>query len=435
MTIYAIKTSAIDKRISGYQSFQVGIVSVGVTKIFVVAVRAIILKGFACTLRLGNRRKERLFGAECGLLSDNKSNANGTLRTVILRYLTAISLLPSTALCGYFDVVDLSAESLPPRSKEASLGKLFAMLERIKEPEKNEYESYLQYFKRREAWLEQLPYREDRLIAIRLDAVSKYDPEEKRLVIKAGTDNCGHFSHAVKGIKVSSEKTRFEPYVARNALGSAVTVNESTETFYCISASVASFSVSAEPSRARNLKDGFSVIYVGRLQYPYILASDYVSDRPTLNRPYSLHERVAVANFEVKQVLLAEKNTRKVVDKIDSSVSIENHLKVFRRNNNYCRPDENGYIDANGNNELHLLIWRGCSSQAVEMIKLSDPSIFHHKNKFGATPLHLAVSKEDERSIYYLLAAGANPDVKDAQGESPRDLASRKGGRLHRFFN
>jgi len=46
--------------------------------------------------------------------------------------------------------------------------------------------------------------------------------------------------------------------------------------------------------------------------------------------------------------------------------------------------------------------------------------------KDGATPLHWAVGRGCVDCVRVLMAAGANPDAKDANGQSPRKLAKDK---------
>lgn len=345
-----------------------------------------------------------------------------------------VSILPSVVIGGYFESIDINAETIPPISKELGFKELFSKLSKIKEIEKSEYETYIDYFRRREAWFESAQFNSE-LVAIRIDPSSRYDAESQELIIsQAVSKGCGQFSRSLTGIEVFSEKTKFDPYVAQNNLGARVVISESTRTVYCVSVDSISFRVSLESSQAKQLKDNYSIVYVGKLVHPFTLSEDYFSEKPTMSNPYSIHEKAVMANLLIHQVWLVDNKTRKTVQRSADSLGTGRHQAAFRKNNKYCTPYADGYIDANGNSALHLLIWRGCASQAVEIVKSADRNVLNHRNKFGATPLHLAILKNDERSIYHLLAEGADPDVRDGNGESPREQVRKKNTQIQRFF-
>jgi len=81
-------------------------------------------------------------------------------------------------------------------------------------------------------------------------------------------------------------------------------------------------------------------------------------------------------------------------------------------------------LDSDGNTPLMLvnLFYNNPINYTKLLIKMgADPNIVHHE--FG-TALHSAVTPVPHyESAKYLLSVGANPFIKDSEGETPYDLA------------
>ncbi len=70
--------------------------------------------------------------------------------------------------------------------------------------------------------------------------------------------------------------------------------------------------------------------------------------------------------------------------------------------------------------------------EVVEVLIDENPSVVNYQNKGGSTPLHIAVngairSHENEGIIKMLLEAGADPDIPNNKGITPRQLAEQRG--------
>jgi hypothetical protein len=59
------------------------------------------------------------------------------------------------------------------------------------------------------------------------------------------------------------------------------------------------------------------------------------------------------------------------------------------------------------------------------IVELSNTNINYSLDKrTGWTPLHVAAKNNQERVVWHLLAAGADPSIKDHQKKTPRELAT-----------
>lgn len=85
-------------------------------------------------------------------------------------------------------------------------------------------------------------------------------------------------------------------------------------------------------------------------------------------------------------------------------------------------------LDANGNNALHIAIWHGQTKRALRIIEQKSVDL-NSVNRFGATALHLAVTKENAKIVQTLIDAGANPNIRNNNGATPVVDATEKGSR------
>lgn len=85
-------------------------------------------------------------------------------------------------------------------------------------------------------------------------------------------------------------------------------------------------------------------------------------------------------------------------------------------------------LDANGNNALHRAIWDAQTKRALRIIEKKSVDL-NSVNRFGATALHLAVTREDAKIARALIDAGASPDIRDNDGATPVMDAKMKGNR------
>lgn len=81
-------------------------------------------------------------------------------------------------------------------------------------------------------------------------------------------------------------------------------------------------------------------------------------------------------------------------------------------------------IDENGNSALHIAIWNKNTERAIQIIQEKETNI-DLQNKFGDTPLHMAVSKNNRKLVEEILRAGANKTIHNNAGSSPLELAEK----------
>lgn len=81
--------------------------------------------------------------------------------------------------------------------------------------------------------------------------------------------------------------------------------------------------------------------------------------------------------------------------------------------------------DESGRTPLHYAA--GVGASGVEML-LSAGAAVNAQADDGRTPLHVAVNRGSVSSVDALLRAGGDADLRDAQGQSARDLLPRRTG-------
>ena len=76
------------------------------------------------------------------------------------------------------------------------------------------------------------------------------------------------------------------------------------------------------------------------------------------------------------------------------------------------------FIDEDNNNYLHYLIEKNDEYELNEFLKENDVSkIINNYNNNGKTPLHLAVSKNNQKASKLLIEYGASKDIVDNKGQ------------------
>lgn len=91
-------------------------------------------------------------------------------------------------------------------------------------------------------------------------------------------------------------------------------------------------------------------------------------------------------------------------------------------------------LDGNGNNALHSAIWHDQTKRALRIMEMKSVDL-DGKNRFGATPLHLAVAKENVRVVQALLNAGASAEARSNDGATPvKDAEARANPEILELF-
>ncbi len=76
-----------------------------------------------------------------------------------------------------------------------------------------------------------------------------------------------------------------------------------------------------------------------------------------------------------------------------------------------------------GNHRVHDVAKAGTVKELTALLE-KDPGLLNRKNKWGATPLHLAAKNRDARPLRALLEAGADVAASDNRGATPLHVAA-----------
>lgn len=146
------------------------------------------------------------------------------------------------------------------------------------------------------------------------------------------------------------------------------------------------------------------VLLIGTLTSPYIDSTEDYS-APTINEPAEVQFTYRILKFKTDELWVYDSATGEIL---------------------YRPHDDADRLDANENNALQLAIWEDRTNAALALIKRGDIDL-DHRNKFGATALHLAVAKRDTRVVKSLMTAGVDRSVHDNNGATALESAEKNG--------
>lgn len=75
--------------------------------------------------------------------------------------------------------------------------------------------------------------------------------------------------------------------------------------------------------------------------------------------------------------------------------------------------------DGSGNSVLHLAVYSRNNDVLRVVLEVTDDGLVNQQNAEGETALHIATKLDNSEAVQALLAQGANPQIEDAQGQSP----------------
>ena len=78
---------------------------------------------------------------------------------------------------------------------------------------------------------------------------------------------------------------------------------------------------------------------------------------------------------------------------------------------------------AAGDHAINIAAKEGSGEEVKKLLK-ADPALRDVRSPLGSTPLHLAATNPDRSAMTALLAAGADPNARDADGSTPLLMAA-----------
>jgi len=312
---------------------------------------------------------------------------------------------------------DVNVEKLPKDFGGTDPVGLFQALLKKPEPIKQEFETTDQFTDRHNKWLSHPligSVTPTSLIALAFrpsilpsnQASFKYNADTGEMMFSLSPGRCG----GLNNLTVLSTSKDLGSYVGQNAFGVKKVIKKFAVTRFClIGVPNIQISFPVLPEQARLEKQLARFVLIGTLRSPYTeIVTDY--DKPTLDSPEAIHWTDYVLNFNVEEVWI-----------FSGLTGITLHRPLY---------DEGVVLqrDENGNNGLHLAIWHGETRKALRIIHGRSVNL-NDTNKFGATPLHLAVAKGDVKVTQALIDAGVSTNVTDNDGVTPAMDAQKRGYR------
>ena len=349
-------------------------------------------------------------------------------RRVFATELTACCLAMSFATCAAEKApaspstdFDLAVERLPRNFVPVNSAAVLDALGKMPSLTKGEFETSQEYSARYAKWRKQGAWTTGRLIALSVPQPSNHDQFSVRydadgqmmhVEVKPGYQ-CGP-GH---GLAIASSLRDAGSYVGSNAFGVKKSIKKSLLNVHCIFGiphETVSFPMDRE--KAKREKASIRAILIGRIVEPFLeSSSDYHS--PTVTEPHETAYKFVGLKFDLKEVWAYNSVTGEIYSrpKAQSGASAGSTADL---------PAD--FLDSNGNTALHLAIWNGDSESATKIIWRGVKDL-NQRNKFGATPLFLAVSKGDELVVRTLLGAGADRAIPDNDGSTPLMEARSRG--------
>jgi hypothetical protein len=219
-------------------------------------------------------------------------------------------------------------------------------------------------------------------------------------------------------LSLTSHSRQTGAYVGSNAFGAKRTVTKHDVTYFCLGGNTGhevSFPVALE--KAMKIKPNLRVLLIASFEAPYRSeSSDYSA--ATISDPVEVLYSAYILHLKVEQVW--------IYDWITGEIAYRPGMHQENIDLTNSVPGPTSLMDQNRNNLIHQAIWTDRFAAAELHVKHGDADI-NGRNKFGATPLHMAVWKKQARLVGVLVAAGADKTVRDNDGKTPLDDALDKG--------
>lgn len=141
----------------------------------------------------------------------------------------------------------------------------------------------------------------------------------------------------------------------------------------------------------------------------------------------ALHYAVASENLEMVKVLLEHSRVSDFIDTQDNEGRTALHLAASCGLMSIMVEllDSRADIDATDfrhQTPLHVVVIETQDQETIEFL-LDNEAEVNTKDAYGDSPLHSAVALENPRIVKELLEYGADPDIANVRGKTPRDQA------------
>jgi hypothetical protein len=177
-------------------------------------------------------------------------------------------------------------------------------------------------------------------------------------------------------------------YVGSNAFGVKARVTKHEVTYFCLGGNIGhEVAFPVDPEKARKVKPNLRVLLIGSLAAPYRSESSDYSEA-TISDPVEVSYSAYILHLDVEQVWVYDWMTGEIVYRPGK------HQQNADLTDSAAGPTT--AMDQNDNNLIHQAIWSDRFAAAETHIKQGEADI-NGRNKFGATPLHMAVWKNQAR--------------------------------------
>jgi hypothetical protein len=303
------------------------------------------------------------------------------------------------------------------------------------EPKKKEFETSEEFDDRLQKWRETailgkvLP---ESRIAIVLpiarvsaeDITFRYDADEGELHLNLAPQSC----FGGNQLLLREESRRTGSYIGQNSFGVRREIQRLQVTRFCvdgISRNEIAFSI--ERASALREKSSAMLVIVARSKSPYAQRVEQLGT-PTIDAPLEVHWTEYSLNIQVEQLWVASGLSGSILYRPEKLPGGPDLSSKSRARGDTDDESQDADIDANRNNALHQAIWYGQTARALRIVDRRAVDL-NAQNRFGATPLHLAVAKANEKVVAALLNAGARTDIVDNDGATPEGDAKKSGRR------
>ena len=159
----------------------------------------------------------------------------------------------------------------------------------------------------------------------------------------------------------------------------------------------------------KNLRFGLLIAITTMFAQYHIQSSNDVSGAEIVQAAIALHQKVIA--LPLHTIILDQNlSTDEKIQEMKDLLTNENEIIDINAQ------------DAGGKTALNLSAFYNADPAIIQFL-INNKAKVNEPDRFNETPLHNAIAKEAIETAKILLAAGANPDLKNDKLETPIDLA------------